>query len=188
MTSPFDSPSPTAARDGAPPPAPAFTETMQIGIVVPDVEEAVRAYRDNYGIGGWQIMEIGSENTRDVRLHGRPVGWKSKIAVTMVGSVMWELIQPVDEDDLFARFLAQRGGVGGVHHIAVSTTDYRGVVAEQAARGRVPILSGTFSGVEVQYLDTEPELGVILEVFSGFPEGIEKPGARRPKGRGAETG
>lgn len=34
---------------------------------------------------------------------------------------------------------------------------------------------GTFSGVEVQYLDTERELGVILEVFSHLPEGIEQP-------------
>jgi methylmalonyl-CoA/ethylmalonyl-CoA epimerase len=154
---------------------PAFNKTMQIGIVVPDVETAARAYQELYGIGGWQIMEVGSENAQDVRLHGRPVEWKSKIAVTIVGSVMWELIQPVDENDLFGRFLAERGGVGGVHHIAVATPDYQRVVREQAARGNQPILSGTFSGVEVQYLSTERELGVILEVFSGMPDGIEQP-------------
>ena len=50
------------------------------------------------------------------------------------------------------------------------------MVQEQAARGNQPILSGTFSGVEVQYLSTERELGVILEVFSGMPDGIEQPG------------
>ena len=33
-----------------------------------------------------------------------------------------------------------------------------------------PILSGTFSGVEVVYINTERELGVILEVFSGMPK------------------
>lgn len=164
-----------------PPHRPAFTETMQLGIVVPDVEAAVRIYRDVYGIGGWQIMEIGSENTENVRLYGRPVEWKSKIAITMVGSVMWELIQPINENDLFGRFLAERGGVGGVHHIAVSTPDFQRVVQEQAARGNESILSGTFSGVEVHYLSTERELGVILEVFSGFPEGIEKPGANNRK-------
>lgn len=156
--------------------APAFNKTMQIGIVVPDVEVAARAYQEQYGIGGWQIMEIGSEDTADVRLHGRPLEWKSKIAITMVGSVMWELIQPVADDDLFGQFLAQRDGVGGVHHIAVATPDYRKVVDDQAQRGNRPILSGTFSGVEVQYLDTERELGVILEVFSHLPEGIEQPG------------
>jgi methylmalonyl-CoA/ethylmalonyl-CoA epimerase len=156
---------------------PAFTETMQIGIVVPDVEAAVRKYRDVYGIGGWQIMEIGSENTEDVRLYGRPVEWKSKIAMTMVGSVMWELIQPLDESDLFGRFLAERNGVGGVHHIAVCTPDFQRVVEEEAARGNQSILSGAFSGIEVHYLSTERDLGVILEVFSGFPDAIEMPGA-----------
>lgn len=155
---------------------PDFNKTMQIGIVVPDVEVAARAYEDIYGIGGWQVMDVGSENTEDVRLHGRPLEWKSKIAVTMVGSVMWELIQPVRPDDLFGQFLAQRNGVGGVHHIAVATPDYRKVVAEQAKRGNTPILSGRFSGVDVQYLDTESELGVILEVFSHLPEGIAQPG------------
>jgi|SRR5215217_2731736 len=155
--------------------APAFNKTMQIGIVVPDVERAVSIYQERYGIRGWQIMEVGSENTHDVRLHGRPVEWKSKIAGTMVGSVMWELIQPVRDDDLFGQFLAQRGGVGGVHHIAVATPDYRGVVDGHLQDGKTPILSGTFSGVEVQYLDTERELGVILEVFSDLPDGIEHP-------------
>jgi methylmalonyl-CoA/ethylmalonyl-CoA epimerase len=176
MTSHKNGPAPGATPGKVPTPGPAFTETMQIGIVVPNVESAVRKYRDVYGIGGWQIMEIGSENTHDVRLYGRPVEWKSKIAITMVGSVMWELIQPLDENDLFGRFLAERGGVGGVHHIAVGTPDFRQVVQEQAARGHEPILSGTFSGVEVLYLSTERDLGVILEVFSGFPDAIQKPG------------
>jgi methylmalonyl-CoA/ethylmalonyl-CoA epimerase len=156
-------------------PAPAFNKTMQIGIVVPDVEHAVSIYQERYGIGGWQIMEVGSENTHDVRLHGRPVDWKSKIAVTMVGSVMWELIQPVRDDDLFGQFLTRRGGVGGVHHIAVATPDYRAVVEGQTQDGKTPILSGSFSGVEVQYLNTESDLGVILEIFSDLPEGVEHP-------------
>lgn len=154
---------------------PAFTQTMQIGIVVPDVEAAARSYEQQFGIGDWQIMDVDSENTEDVRLYGEPVEWKSKIAVTMVGNVMWELIQPVREGDLFGQFLSQRGGVGGVHHIAVRTPDFQSVVQQESGRGKQPILSGTFSGIEVQYLDTERELGVILEVFSGFPEGVNLP-------------
>jgi methylmalonyl-CoA/ethylmalonyl-CoA epimerase len=153
-------------------PSPRFTATMQLGIVVPDVEAAVRSYRDLYGIDGWTIMDVGSENTKNVRLRGQPLEWKSKIAVAMVGGVMWELIQPLDENDLFGRFLAERGGVGGVHHVAVGTPDYRQIVDEHAERGSVPILSGTFSGVDVQYLDTERELGVILEVFSHLPDEV----------------
>ena len=36
----------------------------------------------------------------------------------MVGSVTWELIEPLGTDSFFMKF---RGGVGGVHHVAVAS-------------------------------------------------------------------
>ena len=63
----------------------------------------------------------------------------------MIGNVMWELIEPLDEQGIFARFLAEKGE--GVHHIAVATPNFDDVVAEQAKRETLP-LSGTFSGVK----------------------------------------
>src|SRR5258708_37337135 len=90
--------------------------------------------------------------SHDVRLYGKPVEWRGRAAMTMVGGVMWELIQPLDDNGLFARFLAERGG--GVHHIAVATPDFRRTLKEQAERGNEPILSGTFSGVGVDYAST----------------------------------
>lgn len=154
---------------------PAFDKTMQIGIVVPDVDIAVRAYEEMFGIVGWQIMEIGPENAAKVHVQGRPEVWKSKIAFTMVGSVMWELIEPLRDDDLFGRFLKQRGGIGGVHHVAVGTPAFQELLSDQKKLGNQSIMSGVFSGVEVHYLDTERDLGVILEVFSHMPDGIEAP-------------
>ncbi|MBN9360138.1 MULTISPECIES: VOC family protein [unclassified Devosia] len=149
---------------------PTFTQTMQLGIVVPDLEAAVRAYEEQYGIGPWDFMEIGPENAENVLVDGQPAQWKSRIAMTMVGGVMWELIEPQDEADMFGRFLAERGGVGGVHHVAVRTPDFRQTLANQAARGGRSILSGSFTGIEVHYLDSAPDIGVILEVFSGMPD------------------
>ena len=37
---------------------PVFTETMQIGIVVRDLDATLRRYVDDYGIGPWQILEF----------------------------------------------------------------------------------------------------------------------------------
>ena len=34
---------------------PVFTETMQLGIVVRDLDAAIRRYVDDYGIGPWQV-------------------------------------------------------------------------------------------------------------------------------------
>ncbi len=85
----------------------------------------------------------------------------------MVGNVMWELIQPLDELSDFARFLAEKGE--GVHHIAVATPNFDDVVAEQIQHGNTLPLSGSFSGVQVAFLPTDRDLGVILEIFSGMP-------------------
>jgi hypothetical protein len=35
-----------------------FTETMQIGIVVRDLDATLRRYVDDYGIGPWQVFEV----------------------------------------------------------------------------------------------------------------------------------
>jgi Glyoxalase/Bleomycin resistance protein/Dioxygenase superfamily len=63
--------------------------------------------------------------------------------------VQWELIEPLDEESVYARFLAEEGE--GVQHVAVATPDFDDAVA-QAARGNGVILSGEFGGARVAYL------------------------------------
>jgi len=150
---------------------PSFTETMQIGIVVRDLDSALRTYVDHYGIGPWQIYEFTPENAEDLRELGKPVRRSWRLATTMVGHVMWELIEPLDEKSVYARFLAEKGE--GVHHIAVVTPCFEDLVAAQAQRGNNLELSGTFSGVKVAYLPTAHDLGVVIEISSGTPPPAE---------------
>jgi methylmalonyl-CoA/ethylmalonyl-CoA epimerase len=98
----------------------------------------------------------------------------------MVGNVMWELIQPLDEHGIFARFLAEKGE--GVHHIAVATPSFDGAVADQAARGNSLPLDGSHSGIDFAYLPTDRDLGVFIEIFSGMPGSEEKPDATQVDG------
>ncbi len=151
---------------------PVFTETMQIGIVVRDLDASLRRYVEAYGIGPWQVHEFDPETAKDMREYGQPIerpwrGAVTRFAVATVGQVMWELIEPLDEESIWARFLAEKGE--GVHHIAVATPNFDDAVAEQAERGNDLVLSGTFSGVDLAYLPTERDLGVIIEIFSGMP-------------------
>ena len=146
---------------------PVFTGTGQIGIVVRDLDATLRRYVDDYGIGPWQIFEVTPENAPDLCHDGQPIKGSTRSAVTMVGNVMWEVSQPLDEHGIFARFLAEKGE--GVHHIAVATPNFHDVVAEQIQRGHTLPLSGSFTGIDVAYLPTDRDLGVILEVFSGMP-------------------
>jgi glyoxalase/bleomycin resistance protein/dioxygenase superfamily protein len=82
--------------------------------------------------------------------------------------VQWELIEPLDEESVYARLLAEKGE--GVHHVAVATTDFDETVA-QAERENGVVLSGKFGGAKVAYLGTDRDLGVtIIEIFSGSPD------------------
>ena len=89
--------------------------------------------------------------------------------------VQWELIEPLDDEGIYARFLAEKGG--GVHHIAVAAQSFDEMLAMEAKRGIDVVLSGEFEGVRVAYLDTDRDLGVILEIFSGLPNLEQKPNA-----------
>jgi glyoxalase/bleomycin resistance protein/dioxygenase superfamily protein len=154
---------------------PCFSETVQIGIVVRDLEATMRRYVDEYGIGPWEIHEFTAGNAEGLQEHGRPVERSWRLATTMVGRVQWELIEPRDDASDYARFLAERGE--GVHHVAVAPTNYDRALAEEAKRGRETVLSGTFSGYRVAYLPTERDLGVIVEIFSDDRAPEQKPEA-----------
>jgi methylmalonyl-CoA/ethylmalonyl-CoA epimerase len=158
---------------------PVFTETMQIGIVVRDLDAAVRRYVDDFGIGPWEFYQFKPSDAKVWLEHGQPAKPSTRIAIAMVGRVQWELIQPLDDKSIFAQFLAATGG--GVHHIAVAATNFDETLAAEAKRGNELVLScelsGEFSGIKVAYLGTQRDLGVILEVFSGLPGAKAEPGA-----------
>jgi methylmalonyl-CoA/ethylmalonyl-CoA epimerase len=145
---------------------PVFNETMQLGIVVRDLEATVRRYEDDYGIGPWRFDRIDLGEANDYREYGEPVERSNRIAIAMVGRVMWELIEPLDEEGIYARFLAEKGE--GIHHVAVATPNFDETVA-RAERENNVILSCEFSGVDIAYLDTPRDLGVIIEIASGMP-------------------
>jgi methylmalonyl-CoA/ethylmalonyl-CoA epimerase len=87
---------------------------------------------------------------KDLREYGQPVERSWRLAVAVVEQVMWELIEPLDEEGIYARFLAEKGE--GVHHIGVAAPRFDDAVAAQAERGNGVVLSGEFSGVRVAYL------------------------------------
>jgi len=157
---------------------PVFTETMQIGIVVGDLEATMQRYVDDYGIGPWDIVEFHPEDAPDLHEHGKRVGRSWRLASTMIGRVQWELIEPLDDESVYARFLAEKGE--GVHHIALAPSNFDEAVAAQAERGNELVLSGTFSGYRVAYLATDRDLGVIAEIFSPPADADATPDAISP--------
>jgi methylmalonyl-CoA/ethylmalonyl-CoA epimerase len=52
---------------------PVFTETLQVAIVVRDLQAAMRTYVRDYGIGPWDIYEFNPGNAKDLREYGQSV-------------------------------------------------------------------------------------------------------------------
>ena len=67
---------------------PVFNETVQLGIVVRDLEATVRRYVDDYGIGSWEFAQIDAGEANTYGEYGRPVERSTRIAVATVGRVM----------------------------------------------------------------------------------------------------
>jgi methylmalonyl-CoA/ethylmalonyl-CoA epimerase len=149
---------------------PVFSETLQISIVVRDLDASLRTYVEDYGIGPWEIYAFGPDNVAPIA-GAPPVDASWRIAVTMVGSVQWELVQPLDDRSIYAAFLAQKGE--GVHHVAVGGSGYGAALDAARAHGRRVVLGGLYKGATFAYLSTDEDLGVVTEIFD-WPEGLEQ--------------
>jgi methylmalonyl-CoA/ethylmalonyl-CoA epimerase len=150
---------------------PVFTETVQISVVVRDLDAAMRRYVHEYGIGPWDIYEFNPDTVGDLRENGQPVERTWRLALAQVGQVQWELVQPLDAESIYARFLAEKGE--GVHHVGVAVPSFDETVAAQAEKGNGVLLGGVYNGVSFAYLSTDRDLGVITEIFSA-PPGLEQ--------------
>ena len=115
-----------------------------IGLVVKDLDATVESWSSQLGIGPWTIRDVGD----------------NKLAFATLGSVQYELIEPVKEKTLWADFLDTEGE--GLHHICVRVADVDDAVAKLVAEGgevmvRTP---GTFA-----YVNTGGPGSIILELL-----------------------
>ena len=113
---------------------PAFTETLQVALVVRDLEAAMRTYVHDYGIGPWAIYEFNPDTVRNMTAEGEPIECAWRLALARVGQVHWELIQPLDDRSTYGQFLAEKGE--GVHHVGVAVPSFDDAIGAVADRGR----------------------------------------------------
>jgi catechol 2,3-dioxygenase-like lactoylglutathione lyase family enzyme len=157
---------------------PVFSGTLQVSVVVPDLEAAMKTYVDEYGIGPWDVYEFNPGNVQGMHERGTPVERSWRLALAAVGELQWELVQPLDDGSVYARFLAEHGP--GVHHVGVAVADYRGTLDQLGARGHEVLLGGTYNGVTFAYLSTDRDLGVVTEIFDGAPGRNQEPDSVYP--------
>ena len=135
----------------------------QVSVVVSDVQAAVERYWNLFGIGPWQIFTFEPPELSDATIHGKTESYSMRIALAYMGDVQWELIQPLTGPSIYREFLDQHGE--GVHHVSFGVDDYDGAVASMQEQGIDMLMGGSWHGATFGYMDTEKELGVIVEMF-----------------------
>ena len=145
----------------------------QIGIVVEDIDGAMRRYARIFDCGPWHVYTYGPEIVKERTFRGAPGHFEMRLALAGGGPQL-ELIQPLTGPSLYHEWLERHGE--GLHHIGMRVPDLNAGIRDMEERGFPVLQSGRGYGLDgdggFAYLDTTAELGVILEL-------IEVPARRR---------
>ena len=91
-----------------------------------------------------------------------------KVALTNVGHMQLELIEPLDDDNIYAEFLREYGE--GLHHIACAVDDFDETISVLKGKDVGVLQEGeTLGGMGFAYLDTQDAMSCITEIYK-FPD------------------
>ena len=141
-------------------------QIQQIAWLTRDLEKSMQAWIDILRIGPWRVFRFTEKTVRNLKVDGRPVEgpFEFRIAITYVGAMEIELIQPVSGPMIYEDYLRRRGE--GLHHIKEKIPDDRmeSVVKDYEAMGIAVTQTGQFVADFHFYLDTEPKLDFVFEL------------------------
>lgn len=147
----------------------------QIGILVPDIETAVRDYWEKLNIGPWQFYTYQKPLLKRMTLYGKSALYSMRIALTNFKDMRLELIQPLEGESIYKEFIREHGY--GIHHAGIIVEDMQTSIRQAAEIGLNVIMDGSGFGVDgdghYAYLDSEEKFGIIFEL-------IQRPARRHP--------
>lgn len=129
-----------------------------MGVVVRDVDKTVAFLSSTFGIGPWQIREM-SRSQDEVRVGEGP--YKVKVALTTIGSLNLELVQPIEGRTMHSRFLEARGE--GLEHIGFRVPNMDEVVSKLQQHG-MRIRQSYVGQTGYAYMDSPETGGIIFEI------------------------
>lgn len=148
-------------------PSKVFSDFVQVGVVVADIEATVKVLTEVFGLGPFRVFDWPSEDRGDLKRWylGEPRDFCAKMAFTEIGNIELELIQPTKGRSAWADFLAEHGP--GIHHIRFNVDEYEPVVDYLKAHG-IEVTQwgeGIRPGTRWANLGTEALIGFGIEIM-----------------------
>jgi lactoylglutathione lyase/methylmalonyl-CoA/ethylmalonyl-CoA epimerase len=122
-----------------------------IGIVVRDIQEALKVYETALGLPLKEVAEVADQ--------------KVEVAFLPIGESNIELVQPTSDDTGIAKYLAKRGE--GIHHICLEVDDIEAALDQLKAYGVRLIDEIPRQGAHGQVAFVHPKAmhGVLIELI-----------------------
>lgn len=148
---------------------PLVKNILQIGLVVHDVEQTIRKYRQILGLQPWNINYVDTRNGvgRNFKKGGRTIEIKAKIAWIQLGNVEIEIIEPLDKDSVYYDQLVNQGP--GLHHIMFEPVEFDQCGQQLEEQGYTVIGEGELQQTRFKLFDVKEDLGLICEIAEGEP-------------------
>jgi methylmalonyl-CoA/ethylmalonyl-CoA epimerase len=149
------------------------TTLAQVAIVVHNIEEAARRYADILGLPVPEPIVTGPGLEANQTYRGVPSDARAKLAFFSVGQVQIELIEPLGGASTWQEVLDRKGE--GVHHIAFWVEGMQKSVDFLKSRGIPMVQRGDMGEGQYAYFESEPQLGVMLELLEHVRAGRATP-------------
>lgn len=143
-----------------------FTKIGQVGAIVKDIDKVVEYY-NSLGIGPFRPLRQVITHTE---FHGKPIAAKTKILITSMGEVDFELIQPLEGPSIWQDFLEKKEE--GLHHLGFFVDNIDEAEKNVTSQGLNIIQKGRGDKGGYTYFDTNRIGGVVFELVQK-PTGAE---------------
>ncbi len=138
---------------------------QQIGLVVSDLDAALRKYVEILGMAPWICLTHGPDTVPRLEYRGRPASFSMRAALS-ASTPQIELIQPLTGPNIYFDWMETHGE--GLHHLAYDVASIDDGIAEMRDLGYALIQYGAGYGLDgdgaFAYFDTEADLGTIIEL------------------------
>lgn len=134
---------------------PFVTAIDHVGIAVPDLDDAIKFYADNFGLEATHIEVNEEQGVREAMLHPRGLS----------GSTAIQLLAPLSPDSTIGKFLSAKGP--GLQQLAYRVTDIEAATEALRANGLrllYPEAKRGTANSKVNFIHPKDAGGVLVEL------------------------